>query len=172
VIQHRNDVTRRFVSDESGLSKVEWLGLITFIASLLYMVTPIREFIVNTIGIVFGQVDEATGEINDFSTAMRGIAIFGGAVIVFIGSGWLLLWTNLGTRLAFLLTGAATFGWLTINGILFVVYAPRGIRPNDLEGLNALQIRLPSLAMALGSFILFLMFTIALSRYESDSAEA
>ncbi|MEN8238354.1 MAG: hypothetical protein ABFR53_04030 [Actinomycetota bacterium] len=170
-MQRPTDIKRRFVTDETGLSRLEWLGLIAFIASLLYMVTPIREFIVNTIGIVFGQVDEATGEINDFSTAMRGIAIVGGAVIVFIGSGWLLLWTNLGTRLAFLLTGAATFGWLTINGILFVVYAPRGIRPNDLEGLNALQMRLPSLAATLGSLILFLMFTIALSRYESDNAE-
>jgi len=168
----RNNVTRRLVSDESGLSKLEWVGLIAFIASLLYMVTPIREFIVNTIGIVFDQVDETTGEISDFSTAMRGIFIVGGAVVVFIGSGWLLLWTNLGARLATLITGAATFGWLTINGILFVVYAPRGIRPNDLEGLNAFQVRLPSLAMALGSFILFLMFTIALSRYEKDSVEA
>ena len=171
-MQFRNDVTRRFVAEESGLSKLEWVGLIAFVASLLYMVTPIRELIVNTIGIVFDQVDETTGEISDFSTAMRGIFIVGGAVVVFIGSGWLLLWTNLGARLATLITGAATFGWLTINGILFVVYAPRGIRPNDLEGLNALQVRLPSLAMTLGSFILFLMFTIALSRYERDSVEA
>ena len=162
----------RVRSDESGFTKLEWLGIIAFVASLLYMVGPIRDFIVNTIGIVFGQVDEETGHINDFSTAMRGIAIFGGAVIVFIGSGWMLLWTNLGTRLAFLLTGAATFGWLTINSFLFVVYAPRGIRPNDLEGLNALQIRLPAIAMTLGSFVLFLMFTVALSRYESDAAEA
>jgi hypothetical protein len=170
-MQHRNGVTRRLVSDESGLSKLEWVGVVAFVAALLYMVGPIREFIVNTIGIVFGQVDEGTGEINDFSTAMRGIFIVGGAVVVFIGSGWLLLWTNLGTRLATLLTGAATFGWLTINGILFVVYAPRGIRPNDLEGLNAFQTRIPALAVTLGSFILFLMFTIALSRYERDSVE-
>jgi Flp pilus assembly pilin Flp len=171
-MQHPKDVTRRFLADESGLSKLEWVGLIAFIGSLLYMVGPIRELIVNTIGIVFDQTAPATGEISDFSTAMRGIAIVGGAVIVFIGSGWLLLWTNLGRSLASLLTGAATFGWLTINGILFVVYAPRGIRPNDLEGLNAFQMRLPAIAMTLGAFILFLMFTIALSRYESENAEA
>jgi len=165
-------IKQRFVVDESGLSRLEWAGLIAFALSLLYMITPIRELIVNIIGIVFGQVDEATGEINDFSTAMRGIAIFIGAVVVFIGSGWMVLWTNLGKRLAFLLTGAATFGWLTINGILFVVYAPRGIRPSDLAGLNAVEMRLPAIAVALGAFIIFLMFTIALARYESDSADA
>jgi hypothetical protein len=124
--------------------------------------------VVDTIGIVFDQVDESTGELNDFSTAMRGFVIVGGSVIVFIGSGWLLLWTNLGKRLAFLLTGAATFGWLVINGILFVVYAPRGIRPENLEGLNAFQMRLPAMAMTAGSMVLMFMFLTALSRYESD----
>jgi len=121
---------------------------------------------------VFNQIDEKTGEINDFSTAMRGFFVVIGSIIVFIGSGWMLLWTNVGKRLAFLLVGAATFGWLTINGILFIVYAPRGIRPVDLEGLNAIQVRLPALAMTLGSFVLFLMFSVALARYEADSVEA
>ncbi|VAV89135.1 hypothetical protein MNBD_ACTINO01-1341, partial [hydrothermal vent metagenome] len=130
------------------------------------------EFTVNTIGLVFDQIDQETGEINDFSTAMRGFFVVIGSIIVFIGSGWMLLWTNVGKRLAFLLVGAATFGWLTINGILFIVYAPRGIRPVDLEGLNAIQVRLPALAMTLGSFVLFLMFSVALARYEADSVEA
>ncbi len=161
----------RLASDESGLSKLEWLGLIAFTVSLLAMIPAVREFVKNFLGIVFGQIDEDTGEINDFSTAMRGLAISGGAVLVFVGSGWMLLWTNLGKRLAFLMIGAATFGWLTINSILFIVYAPRGIRPRDLEGLNAVQIRLPALAMMLASFVLFLMFFVALSRYESENAE-
>ncbi|NHZ70721.1 MAG: hypothetical protein GWP18_03685 [Proteobacteria bacterium] len=159
---------RHLRSEQSGISKLEMLGLIGFILALAAMVPFIRNWVINAIGVVFGQVDEDTGEINDFSTAMRGFAIVGGAVIVFIGSGALLLWTNLGKRLAFLITGAATFGWLTINGVLFVVYAPRGIRPTNLEGLNSIQVRLPSLAMTLGSFVLFLMFTLALARYESD----
>ncbi len=155
--------------DESGLSKLELVGLVAFVVSVLSLVPFIREFVVNLIGIVFGQVDPETGHPNDFSTAMRGFAVAGGAVIVFIGSGWLLLWTNLGKRLAFLLTGAATFGWLVINGILFVVYAPRGIRPENLEGLNAMQVRLPAIAMTAGSLVLMLMFLTALSRYESDA---
>ncbi|MCB1246318.1 MAG: sugar transferase [Acidimicrobiia bacterium] len=102
---------------------------------------------------------------------MRGLAITVLAVLTFIGAGWFLLWTNLGKRLAFLLTGAATFGWLVINGLLFVAYAPRGIRPADLEGLNAFQMRLPAIALTLGALVLFVMFSLALTRYESDTGD-
>jgi hypothetical protein len=154
--------------DESGLSTLEALGLFAFVVSLLALVPAVREFAISLIGSVFNQIDPETGHPNEFSTAMRGFAVVGGAVIVFIGSGWLLLWTDLGRRLAFLLTGAGTFGWLVINGILFVVYAPRGIRPANLEGLNALQVRLPAIALTLGALVLLLMFLTALSRYEAD----
>lgn len=164
-------IMRRLRTDESGLSRLEVLGLIAFVAALLAMVPAVREFVVNAIGVVFNQVDPETGHPNDFSVAMRGFAITIGSIIVFIGAGWFLLWTNLGQRLAFLLTGAATFGWLVINGVLFIVYAPRGIRPENLEGLNAFQIRLPSIALTLGSLVLFTMFAVALSRYEADTAE-
>ncbi|GMQ93762.1 MAG: hypothetical protein BMS9Abin12_1242 [Acidimicrobiia bacterium] len=160
------DALRR---DESGLTKLEALGLFAFVVSLLSMVGPVREFVIDLIGVVFGQMDPDTGLPNEFSTAMRGFVVVGGAVIVFIGSGWLLLWTNLGKRLSFLLTGAATFGWLVINGFLFVVYAPRGIRPANLEGLNAIQMRLPAIAMTAASLVLFLMFFTALNRYEADT---
>lgn len=161
---------RRIKGDESGLTKLETLGLIAFVVAILSMVSPIRVFVVDLIGIVFGQMDPETGHPNEFSTFTRGVAIAGGAVLVFIGSGWFLLWTNLGKRLSFLLTGAATFGWLVINGILFVVYAPRGIRPENLEGLTSMQTRLPAIAMTAGSFVLLLMFLIALNRYESDES--
>ena len=159
------------VRSEDGLSTLEALGLIAFIVSILAMIPFVREFAVNAVGVVFNQVDEDTGHINDFSVAMRGFAIAAGAVIVFIGSLALVLWTDVGKRLSFLLTGAAVFGWLTINGILFIVYAPRGIRPENLEGLNALQMRLPSIAMTVGSLVIMAMFLVALARYEADTAE-
>ncbi|KAA3640035.1 MAG: hypothetical protein DWP92_03715 [Armatimonadetes bacterium] len=162
------DVVRR---DESGLSKLETFGLIAFVLSLLAMVPFIRDFTINLVGIVFDQFDEETGQHSDLSIAARGIAIAVGSVIVFIGAGWLVLWTDVGKRLAFLLTGAATFGWLTVNGVLFTVYAPRGIRPANLEGLSALQMRLPAIAMTLASFVLFLMCSVALTRYEADVEE-
>lgn len=154
--------------DESGLSTLEWVGLVSFVVSLVILFGPIRVFLLDAIGVVFDQVDETTGEHTAFSVAMRGLFVVAASIVVFIGSGWLLLWTNLGKRLAFLLTGAATFGWLVINGVLFVVYAPRGIRPENLEGLNALQVRLPAIAMTAGSVVLMFLFLTALSRYESD----
>jgi hypothetical protein len=154
--------------DESGLSSLEAVGLAAFVVSLLMLVPAVRDLTVGLIGVVFDQRDPTTGELNEFSTAMRGFGVVGAAIVVFIGSGWLLLWTDVGKRLAFLITGAGTFGWLVINGILFTVYAPRGIRPENLEGLDAIQVRLPAIAMTAGSLVLLLMFLTALSRYEAD----
>jgi len=155
------------MDDQRGLSSLEWLGVIAMIALLLAMIPVVRETIQDFVGFFFAQHDDA-GHLTPFSQAMQGIAITVGAVAVFIGSGWLVLYTDLGGRLSFLVTGAAVFGWLTLGGALFVAYAPRGVRPANLEGLNALQIRVPSIAMTLGSLILFVMFVIALDRYEAD----
>ena len=73
----------------------------------------------------------------------------------------------MGSRLAFLITGTATFGWITINSLLFVLYAPRP-RPVDIEGLNAFEIRIIPMAYMLASGILFAMFLTALSRFEQN----
>jgi hypothetical protein len=103
-----------------------------------------------------------------------GIVLTIGAIVVFYGTTYLLLFTNLGKRLAFLVVGAALFGWLTINNLLFVLYAPRGPRPTDIEGLSAFEIRIIPLSAMLASFILFLMFVTALHRYQQalDREEA
>ena len=167
----RATIASRLRNEESGLSTLEWIGIIAFVAAILAMIPPIRDGVVDAFGVVFNQRDPDTGELTDFSVAARGFGIAIGSIIVFVGTGFFLLYTNVGRRLAFLLTGAAVFGWLVINGILFIVYAPRGIRPENLEGLNAFQLRLPSIALTLGSLILFVMFTVALSRYEADTAE-
>ena len=166
----RTGLVDRLRNEESGLSTLEWIGLLAFVATVLAMIPPVRDGVIEAFGVVFNQRDEA-GELTQFSVAARGFGIAVGSIIVFVGSGFFLLYTDVGRRLAFLLTGAAVFGWLVINGILFVVYAPRGIRPENLEGLNAFQIRLPALALTLGSLILFVMFVVALDRYEADTAE-
>jgi hypothetical protein len=161
---------RRTIRSENGLGKLEILGLIAMIALLLAMIPFVREAVQDVVGAVFNRRDDPTGEITDFSQMMRGIFLVVGAIFVFVGAGWLILSTNVGKHLAFLITATAVFGWLTLSGILFVVYAPRGIRPANLEGLNAFQIRVPAIALALGAFILFVMFVMALDRYESETA--
>ena len=105
------------------------------------------------------------------NTFWSGILITVVSLIAFAGPTYLLLYTNLGARLGFLISGAAFTGWGVINGILFVLTVPRGPRPAEFEGLNAFQLRIMSLAMTIGSAILFAMFLTALNRLEAADAE-
>ena len=154
--------------DESGLSTLEKIGITAVVITIISFIPPARGLIGDAYDAIFKQRD-ADGNITAFSIAARGILITITSLIAFVGSGYLLLYTNVGKRLAFLITGAATFGWMVIGSILFVVYAPRGIRPTSLEGLNAFQMRIPAIALTVGSAILFVMFILALDRYESES---
>ena len=103
---------------------------------------------------------------------ITGIIMFIGSLITFFGSTFLINATNLGKRLGFLVVGAGTFGWSIINSILFVLYAPRGPKPAEIEGLNAFEIRILPLTFLVGSTILFVMFVLALNRYEQETIEA
>ena len=97
---------------------------------------------------------------------VTGILLTAASVVLFYGSIYLFNYTNLGKKLGFLVTGAATFGWLAINSMLFVVYAPRGPKPDNIEGLNALEIRIIPITYLLVSTVLFLVFLVALNQYE------
>ena len=92
-------------------------------------------------------------------------------VLSFFGSTFILNATNLGRRLGFLVVGAATFGWLVINSFLFILYAPRGPAPSSIDGLNALEIRIIPITYFAGSLILFIMFMLALNRYEQEEKD-
>lgn len=111
---------------------------------------------------------ELIREILSANLGVTGVLLTAAAILVFFGTVYLLNWTNLGRKLAFLVTGAATFGWTSINSLLFVLYAPRGPRPTDFEGLNAFEIRIIPLTFMLASLILFAMFLTALNRYEEE----
>lgn len=97
---------------------------------------------------------------------VTGVILTLAAVALFYGSIYLFNYTNLGKRLGFLVTGAATFGWLTITSLLFVIYAPRGPKPDDIEGLNAFEIRVIPITYLLVCLVLFLAFLVALHQYE------
>jgi hypothetical protein len=97
---------------------------------------------------------------------VTGIVLTAAAVLLFYGSIYLFNHTNLGGRLGLLVTGAATFGWLTITSMLFVIYAPRGPKPDNIEGLNAFEIRVIPITFLMVSLVLFLVFLVALHQYE------
>lgn len=158
----------RLRTEETGLTTLEKIGVLAIIITVVSFIPPARSLIGDAYDAIFKQRD-ADGDITAFSIAARGILITVTALIAFVGTGFLLLYTNVGKRLAFLITGAATFGWMVIGSMLFVVYAPRGIRPSSLEGLNAFQMRIPAIALTIGSAILFVMFVLALDRYEKET---
>jgi hypothetical protein len=58
---------------------------------------------------------------------IRGFLAFAVGVVVLIGSVYLLLVTNLGLRLGFMLAAAAIFGWLTIMGGVWWTYGTIGM---------------------------------------------
>ena len=106
------------------------------------------------------------------SLIFRGLFVTIGSVLIFYGSVYLLVYTNLGKKLGFLISGAALFGWTTINSLLFVMYAPRGPRPAIIDGLNFFEVRVIAFAFMLGSGILFVMFLVALDRFERADSES
>jgi len=161
---------REIARDEQGMSGLERLGVLAAIVALLIFIPAVRSVFGALYNATLGQVD-SSGELTGAAVAMRGVLITVVAIVAFSGSGYLILYTNLGKRLAFLIAGAASFGWLTIGSMLFVISAPRGLRPANLTGLNAFQIRIPAIAMTLASLIVFLMFVVALDRYEKQRSD-
>jgi hypothetical protein len=168
------DGTRALISkvieDERGMNGLERFGLFAAVVSILVFIPAVRSVLGELFDATLGQVDDE-GNLTGTAIALRGILITIIAIVSFIGTGFLLLYTDLGKRLAFLVTGAATFGWMVIGSMLFVVYAPRGLRPANLQGLNAFQIRIPAISLTLASLILFLMFVAALDRFDKEEAE-
>lgn len=103
---------------------------------------------------------------------VTGILMFLGAMAVFYGTVFLLNYTNLGRRLGFLVTFAGVTGWLSIGSLLFVIYAPRGPRPVEIEGLNAFELRIIPLTYLLVSVVAFIGALVALHQYEETQERA
>jgi hypothetical protein len=97
---------------------------------------------------------------------VTGVLLTIAAAALFYGSIYLFNYTNLGKKLGFLVTGTAMFGWLSITSLLFVIYAPRGPKPDNIEGLNALEIRIIPITYLMVCLVLFFVFLTALHQYE------
>ncbi len=145
---------------DRGMTRLELLGVALVVFSALAFVGPLRDWVGDTYTRYIWS-----------NTFWSGVLIAVVSLVTFAGSTYLLLYTNLGARLGFLIAGAALTGWGAINGLLFVLTVPRGPRPAEFEGLNAFQLRIMSLAMMVGSAILFAMFLTALNRLEQADAK-
>lgn len=159
---------RRIRSDERGLSKVEWLGVILLVFVLLSLIPQFRAGLDWFYETLVGKNNVGPDGEPKPGVLVRGLIVAIGSLAVFVGAVFLINYTNLGRRLAFLVTGAAFFGFLAIVGLLYTLYAPRGLRPTLIEGLNAFQLRILPGSMMLGSMILFAMFVAAMARLEEE----
>lgn len=159
---------RRIRSDERGLSRLEWLGVALLVVVLLSLLPQVRAAIDWAYETLVGKNNVGPDGEPQPGVLVRGIIVAVGAAAVFIGTVYLINFTNLGHRLAFLVTGAATFGFLAVVGLLYTLYAPRGLRPTLIDGLNAFQIRILPGAMMIASIILFGMFLAALGRLDAE----
>jgi len=161
----------RMDRDERGLSSLEWLGIITTILVLLVLIPQVRAAIDVAYETLVGKNNLGPDGEPMPGVLVRGIIVGLGSLLIFAGSVFLIAYTNLGRRLAFLVTGATFFGFLSIVGLLYTMYAPRGLRPTLIDGLNAFEIRILPGGMMVASLILFVMFVAAMSRYEAEQGE-
>jgi hypothetical protein len=166
-----NRTIRHIHSDERGLTKFEWLGVVTAVLVVAILIPQVRAAIDVLYENLVGKNNVGPDGTPQPGVLIRGIIVGISSLVIFAGSIWLLTYTNLGRRLAFLVTGAAFFGFLSMVGLLYTIYAPRGLRPTLLEGLNAFQLRILPGGLMLGSLILFVMFVAAMSRYEAEQGE-
>lgn len=158
-------------TEDKGLSTLEWIGIVLAVLVLASLIPQFRAAIDVLYENLVGKNNVGPDGQPQPGVLVRGIIVAVGSLAVFAGTIWLINYTNLGRRLAFLVTGAAFFGFLSMVGLLYTMYAPRGLRPTLIEGLNAFQIRILPGALMLGSFILFVMFVAALSRYEAEQGQ-
>jgi hypothetical protein len=162
---------RRLHRDESGMSRLEWLGVALTILVLLSLIPQFRAALDVLYENLVGKNNVAADGTPAPGVLVRGIIVGVSSLAIFWGSVFLINYTNLGRRLAFLTTGAAFFGFLAIVGLLYTMYAPRGIRPELVAGLNSFELRILPGAMMLGSMLLFAMFVSALSKFEAEQGE-
>jgi len=154
-----------------GLSKLQWLGIFAAALVLLSLIPQFRAALDVTYEWMVGKNNVGPDGEPQPGVLVRGIIVAVASFVVFVGAIFFINFTNLGRRLAFLVTGAAFFGFMAITGLFYSLYAPRGLRPESLEGLNAFELRILPGAMMIGSIILLGMFLVALNRYEEEQLE-
>jgi hypothetical protein len=153
------------------LSALHWLGIVAAVVVLASLIPQVRAVIDVAYENLVGKNNVGPDGEPAPGVLVRGIIVAAGSLLAFVGTIYLINYTNLGRRLAFLATGAAFFGFMAVVGLLYSLYSPRGLRPESVAGLNAFELRILPGALMLGSLILFAMFVVALNRYEEEHGE-
>jgi hypothetical protein len=78
---------------------------------------------------------------------IRGFLTLGVGVVVLLGSVYLLLLTNVGSRLGFLIAATAFWGWLFLMGAVWCIYGTVGML-GDLPAWHVKEVVYPSLQSA------------------------
>ena len=113
-------------SDERGLTKFEWLGVVTAVLVLAVLIPQVRTAIDVLYETLVGKNNVGPDGTPQPGVLIRGIIVGVSSLAIFAGSILLLTYTNLGRRLAFLVTGAAFFvGATTLGYVLGGVMAAR-----------------------------------------------
>jgi hypothetical protein len=153
------------------LSALHWLGIVAAVVVLATLIPQVRAVIDVAYENLVGKNNVGPDGEPAPGVLVRGIIVAAGSLLAFVGTIYFINFTNLGRRLAFLVIGAAFFGFMAVVGLLYSLYAPRGLRPESTAGLNAFELRILPGALTLGSLILFAMFIVALNRYEEEHGE-
>ena len=161
----------RLRSDERGLTRLEWLGVVLAVFVILSLIPQFRAALDVLYETLVGKDNVGPDGEPAPGVLVRGIIVGVGSILVFVGTIYLINFTNLGRRLAFLVTGASFFGFLAMVGLLYTLYAPRGLRPTLVDGLNSFELRILPGGLMLGSMILFAMFVAAMARMEAEEEE-
>lgn len=166
------ELARRFRDDDRGLSALHWLGIAAAALVLLSLIPQFRALLDVIYENLVGKSNLGPDGEPAPGVLVRGIIVAVTSMVVFVGSILFINYTNLGRRLGFLVTGAGFFGFMSIVGLLYSLYSPRGVRPESIAGLNAFQLRILPLGLALASLILFAMFLVAMNRLEAEEADS
>jgi hypothetical protein len=78
---------------------------------------------------------------------IRGFLALGVGIVVLLGSVYLVMVTNLGTRLGFLVAAAAFWGWMAIMGLVWAIYGTVGML-GDLPKWEVTEVVYPGLEQA------------------------
>ncbi|NQV07300.1 hypothetical protein HQ535_12190, partial [bacterium] len=109
----------RIRDDERCLGMLQWLGIVLTVLVLLSLIPQFRAALDVIYENLVGKNNVGADGEPAPGVLIRGIIVGVSSFLVFVGSIFVVNYTNLGRKLAFLITGAAFFGFMAIVGLMY-----------------------------------------------------